>query len=187
MDNNRRNPENPAESRNAMMLKLFVYGTLKRGCRNHDHYCRGALEIRDAQVRGRLYDGPGYPVLEVFDEDVLACGTADPLADAATQGRLSERAGKDPRRIGENAAKPGWDTVYGEMVTFDDPETRLPAIDRLEGFRPAGSGLYRRVLVPAVVGSVRELAWVYVLEELGIKHRRIPSGLWPEQRRFDPE
>ena len=169
------------------MLKLFVYGTLKQGHRNHDHYCQGALEIRDAQVRGRLYDGPGFPVLEVPDEDVLACGTADPLADAATQGRLSQQVGKDLRLIRKNAAKRGWDTVYGEMFTFDDPETRLPAIDRLEGFRPAGSSLYRRVLVPAVVGSVRELAWVYALEAMGIKHRRIPSGHWPEPRRSTPE
>ena len=169
------------------MLKLFVYGTLKRGYRNHDRYCRGALEVRDAQVRGRLYDGPGFPVLEVPDEDVLACGTADPLADAATQRRLSDRVGEDPRLIREDAAKPGWDTVYGEVFTFDDPETRLPAIDRLEGFRPAGSSLYRRVLAPAVVGSVRELAWIYVLEAMGIKHRRIPSGLWPERRRANPE
>ena len=184
-------PQEPGESGiipgTIRMLKLFVYGTLKRGYRNHDTYCQGALEIREAQVCGRLYDGPGFPVLEVPDEDVLACGTADALADAATQRRLSERAGKDPGPTRKDGATPGWDTVYGEMFTFDDPETRLPAIDRLEGFRPAGSSLYRRVLVPAVVGSVRDLAWVYTLEAMGIKHRRIPSGLWPEQRRTTPE
>lgn len=32
-----------------------------------------------------------------------------------------------------------WGRVYGELLTFDDPESRLPAIDRLEGFRPGGS------------------------------------------------
>lgn len=29
--------------------------------------------------------------------------------------------------------------MYGELLTFDDPETRLPAIDRLEGFHPGRS------------------------------------------------
>ena len=64
------------------LLRLFVYGTLKRGYWIHDAFCRGALEIREAQVRGRLYEGPGFPILEVPDGDVLALGTADPLADA---------------------------------------------------------------------------------------------------------
>ena len=40
-----------------------------------------------------------------------------------------------------------WGAVYGELLTFDDPETRLPPIDRLEGFRQGGRSLYRRVLV----------------------------------------
>ena len=142
------------------MLKLFVYGTLKRGYWNHDAFCEGVLEIREAQVRGCLYEAPGFPVLEVPDEDVLAHGTADPLADLATQG--------------------AWGAVYGELITFDDPETRLPPIDRLEGFRPGGRSLYRRVLVPATVDGARELAWVYTVEATRIKRRRIVSGRWPE-------
>lgn len=122
-----------AEKMRVGVLKLFVYGTLKRGCRNHDHYCRGALNIRDAEVRGRLYDGPGFPVLEVPGEDVLARGTADPVADAATQARLSRRTGRYPRPVPERAAADDWGVVCGELLTFDDPEARLPAIDRLDG------------------------------------------------------
>lgn len=161
------------------MLKFFVYGTLKRGYGNHNRYCRGALDIRNAQVRGRLYDGPGFPVLEVPAEDLLAGGTADPLADVATQGRLDCRMRRDPKAIQEAAAG-GWGIVYGELLSFDDPESRLPAIDRLEGFRPDRPSLYRRVLVPARVGGIRALAWVYTLESMDIKHRRIPSGRWPD-------
>ena len=51
------------------------------------------LEIREAQVRGRLYEGPGFPVLEVPDEDILAYGTANHLADVATQAGLSDWVG----------------------------------------------------------------------------------------------
>ena len=70
--------------------------------------------------------------------------------------------------------------MYGEIITFDDPETRLPAIDQLEGFRPGGHSLYRRVLVPASANGARELAWVYAVEATGIKGRRIVPGSWPE-------
>ena len=73
------------------MLKLFVYGTLRLGCRNHHAFCRGFVEIQEATVRGRLYEGHGYPILEVPEADILAQGSTDPLADAATQARLSHR------------------------------------------------------------------------------------------------
>ena len=162
------------------VLRLFVYGTLKRGYGNHDRFCRGALEIREAWVRGRLYEGPGFPLLEVPDEDGLACGTRDPLADLATQARFSNRVGSIPRLVPESATAGDWGAVYGELLTFDDPESRLPAIDRLEGFRPGGRSLYRRVLVPATVNGARELAWVYTVEATDIKRCRIVSGRWPE-------
>ena len=70
--------------------------------------------------------------------------------------------------------------MYGELLTFDDPQETLPALDRLEGFRPGGSSLYRRVLIPASVNGARELAWVYTVETTRIKRRRIVSGCWPE-------
>lgn len=162
------------------MLKLFVYGTLKRGYRNHDAFCRGFVEIREATERGRLYEGPEYPILEVPEADILAQGSIDPLADAATQARLSHRVQAGLQRLPEGATGEIWDTVYGELFTFDDPETRLPSIDHLEGFHPGGRCLYRRVLVPATVEGATQLAWVYVVENLGISRHRIASGRWPE-------
>jgi hypothetical protein len=35
----------------------------------------------------------------------------------------------------------------GMILPFDDPSTRLPAIDSLEVFRPGGPSLYKRVFV----------------------------------------
>lgn len=80
------------------MLRLFVYGILKRGFWNHDRFCRGVLDVREAVARGRVYEmQSGIPVLEVPDEDVLAHGTSDALADVATQTRLSEQVASIPR------------------------------------------------------------------------------------------
>ncbi|MDE2665184.1 MAG: gamma-glutamylcyclotransferase [Acidobacteriota bacterium] len=162
------------------VLALFVYGTLKRGFRNHQAFCRGFVEFREATVRGRLYEGPGYPILKVPEADILAQGTTDPLADAATQTRLSHRVQAGLQRLPEGATGEIWDIVCGELFTFDDPRTRLHPIDRLEGFHPGGRSLYRRVLVPATVEGARQPAWVYAVEDLGTSRRRITSGRWPE-------
>ncbi len=156
------------------LLRLFVYGTLKRGFWNHDHFCQGFLGVEDAWVRGRLFEtSSGIPVLRVPEEDILAVGTANPLADAALQAELAGRLpAKDP-------VAP-WGIVHGEIFTFDDPESRLPAIDGLEGFNPGGLCLYRRVLVPVRAGRNLLPAWVYAAgNRWSGRLKDLPGGIWP--------
>ena len=153
-------------------LLMFFYGTLKRGHRNHDAFCRGGRFVDEASLRGKVYGLPlGYPALIVPEEDVLAVGTGAPLNDAAVQRRLARERGE--------ARPPGGPLVFGELFAFDDPATRLPALDRLEGFDPeAGSSPYRRVLLPAVTASNDSvLAWAYVVEATSGVH--LPEGRWP--------
>jgi gamma-glutamylcyclotransferase (GGCT)/AIG2-like uncharacterized protein YtfP len=66
-------------------------------------------------------------------------------------------------------------------LIFDDPETRLQAIDRLEGFRPGGPCLYRRVLAQVRVNGAVLLAWLYVAGDrrIGI-FKELSGGNWPE-------
>jgi gamma-glutamylcyclotransferase (GGCT)/AIG2-like uncharacterized protein YtfP len=147
---------------------MFFYGTLKRGHANHDLFCRGYLRVEEATVRGRLYDLPsGYPALVVPEEDVRAIGTADPLEDASEQ------------QLGHDGAhRPDGTLISGGLLTFDDPEERLPALDRLEGYDPAGPSLYRRVLIPAETsGGEGVLAWAYVTERASGTY--LPGGSWP--------
>ena len=49
------------------LLRLFVYGILKRGYWNHDPFCRAFWKSREARIRGCLYEGPGFPLLKVPD------------------------------------------------------------------------------------------------------------------------
>ena len=158
------NPNEPSKENTTGILRLFVYGTLKRGYWNHDRFCRGVLDVQEAVVRGRLCEMPsGIPVLQVPEEDIIAHGTADPLADVATQARFAEDLASILEPVPENATAGDCGPVYGELLTFDDPEHRLPAIDRLEGFHPGGRSLYRRVLVPVCMEQGRRLtAWAYV-------------------------
>jgi gamma-glutamylcyclotransferase (GGCT)/AIG2-like uncharacterized protein YtfP len=157
------NPEEPLKENTRGMLRIFVYGTLKRGFWNHDRFCRGVLDIREAEVRGRLYEmHSGIPVLQVPDGDVLAHGTSDVLVDVATQARLSEQLASYPEPALQSATAGDWGRVYGELLTFNDPESRLPAIDRLEGFRPGDKSLYRRVLLPVIIIDMIQPAWLYI-------------------------
>jgi len=78
------NPDFPAGSLNN--LRHARPGLLKP--RSRQRRDRGVLDVQEAVVRGRLYEIPsGIPVLEVPETDILAHGTADPLADVATQAR----------------------------------------------------------------------------------------------------
>lgn len=144
------------------VIALFVYGTLKSGFPNHDRFCRNAIDIQPATVWGRLYDLGAYPALEVPAESILAHGTADPLADAATQARFDAEMAQYLDIRAKALTRRGWRLVQGELMTFNDPEERLPPLDRLEGFHPGGRSLYERVLVPVSTNGTRILpAWGY--------------------------
>jgi gamma-glutamylcyclotransferase (GGCT)/AIG2-like uncharacterized protein YtfP len=154
-----------------VLLDVFVYGTLKRGQRNYERFCQGALAVREATVRGRLYDLPfGFPALVVPTEDVLATGTGEYLSDAKPRSHA---------QAGPHELSPYWDTVYGELLTFDDPKKRLPNLDALEGFRPGESGFYSRVLVPATLteADTTVLAWTYAVDSTSGTY--LPEGRWP--------
>lgn len=182
VESNRGTPSGlqPAGPQSGLTISLFVYGTLKRGYANHDDYCRGVLAIERAQVQGYLYLRPDrIPFLEVPERDILAIGTADPSADAATQHRyirLSDAQQSAARR--NLPPETGGGVVHGELLVCDDPETRLRAIDRLEGFRPGGRSLYRRVLVPVRVNQAWQVAWVYAIEKTPPEWPRLESGCW---------
>jgi len=182
-----------------MTITLFVYGTLKSGrwttareangeqaaglaegrhCRRqgatfHDRFCRHALDIRPATTVGRLYDLPaGFPALEIPEETILANGTDDPVVDAETQASF---AALDLAIL---EADGDWDVVHGELITFADPACDLPPLDRLEGFRPGGHGLYRRALVAARANTGVEAAWVYHMARVR-QGQRLRFGVWP--------
>ena len=177
------NPTEPSNANTRGMLRLFVYGTLKRGFWNHDRFCRGVLTVEDAVVRGRLFETPsGIPVLQVPEEDILAVGTTNPLADVATQAHVTARMSNpepNPDRLPRKGTGAPWGSVYGELLTFDDPDARLPAIDRLEGFHPGGPCLYRRVLIPVRTNGAELPAWLYVVGDRWTgSFTELTGGIW---------
>jgi len=141
-------------------LRLFVYGTLKKGFWNFDRFCTRAISIEPATTWGRLYHLPaGFPALEVPAISILAHGTADPLADIRTQNtiELPENAMAQP--------KGDWDLVHGELMTFTNPGFDLPPIDRLEAFNPDGRCVYKRVLVVVESDNDTKRCWTYTMKD----------------------
>ncbi len=153
-------------------LRLFVYGTLKKGFWNFDRFCTRAINIEPATTWGRLYQLPaGFPALEDPESSVLATGIADPLADTRTQNAIELHENAMTRPEGD------WDLVHGELMTFANPGFDLPPIDRLEAFDPNGRCVYTRVLVAVETSDLIRPVWLYNYK-LGHNIERIASGRW---------
>lgn len=157
-------------------LCLFVYGTLKRGHRNHARYCSGYRACVEAAVVGQLYDLPaGYPMLVVPSDSILAVGTSSPLADVATQLAIPSTATTQLTSRAPSEVV----VVHGELLTFDDAPARIPPIDALEDFTPGQPSLYLRVML-ATIDPLGRIVWTYVAPD-----GRLPPGAraiakWPE-------
>ncbi len=148
-------------------LRLFVYGTLKKGFKNHEHYCRGASLVSHGRAWGRLYlVHPNVPTLSVPEPTVLLRGSDDYPRDFAAQQELME----NPPPFDWGSYRPGrnWRMIEGELLSFPEPAKALGILDAVEGFHPRTPEFYDRVLVPVQLGSEEhtlghELVWTYVL------------------------
>ena len=147
-----------------MELRIFAYGTLKRGFANHASYCAGALRICRARLRGRLFKlSPYVPVLSVPDKSILVYGTSSPAADIEVQEKFGAFLKAKGTVGSESPDGADWGNVRGELLVFADPETRLPLLDGLEEFRPGRPSTYKRALVPITLsGGFRTSAWTYI-------------------------
>jgi len=145
-------------------LRVFAYGTLKRGFPNHDTHCAGVLRTYPAWLQGRLFKlSSEIPAMIVPDEDILVHGTASVAADIEAQGEfqsfLTSRQAGGPGSSGASS----WGKVRGELLIFNDPETRLPLLDSLEEFQPGCPSTYIRALVFITLpGGSQTSAWTYI-------------------------
>lgn len=134
-------------------------------------------------VRGRLFEtSSGIPILQVPEEDILAVGSTDPLADVVTKAHVTARMFNPELtldRLLKKCTGAPWARMHWELLAFDDPENRLPAIDRLEGFQPVGPCLYRRVLIPVRANATLLPAWLYIVGDHWIgSFKDLSGGVW---------
>lgn len=143
------------------VLRLFVYGTLKRGGRHHASYCSSALDIRDGYTQGRLEDlAAGYPTLHIPPRNILALGTTH-YDDDAWRGTHCIPPGEHTRAAFIAPPAP-FGLVRGEVMDFENARSLLERLDPLEEYAPYGISLYLRVLLPVLVDGVILPCWTYV-------------------------
>src|SRR5208337_876871 len=117
-----------------------------------------------AWLQGRLFKlSPQIPAMTVPDEAILVYGTASVAADIEAQEKfeslLRSRQAGGPGPSGASS----WGKVRGELLIFNDPETRLPLLDSLEEFRPGYPSTYKRALVFITLPSGSQTcAWTYI-------------------------
>lgn len=148
-------------------LRVFVYGTLRRGYWNHQPYLGGLAPPQAASIRGHLWVQPsGSPVAKVPPSDLRALATGDLARDLALQAAPHLDAVPPPISGWDRHAP--WGRVEGELYRLPeapDRAARLGRLDELEGFHPGGECTYLRVLVPVRdARGDQVLAWVYVAE-----------------------
>ena len=165
-------------------LRIFVYGSLKRGYRNHTAYCQGYESFRTATVVGRLYrQADGYPMLVVPPESILAQGTSDFGSDMQQLAQLDASTHRQDLPATEtraaNLAARQWQEISGEIYDwpagYPQASDILSRLDQLEDFYPDGksaggkASLYDRVMLLAQHDEGVEPVWTFVA----------PAGLLP--------
>lgn len=104
-------------------LPFFVYGTLRPGEVNHDHFLRGRIRSEEPGrlADALLYDGPGYPYAVEEAGGAIAGELVTPRADAyaellAVLDELEEYAPGDPGNLYERVAREVTRTADGTPV-----------------------------------------------------------------------
>lgn len=131
-------------------LPFFVYGTLRPGEPNHDHFLRGRTQSeRPGRLEGAvLYDGPGYPYAVEEPGGVVRGEVVTALPEAydellAVLDELEECVPGSPRSLYDRVTR---------QVTVDADGRTVPA--------------WVYIAAPAVAARLRA------------RGRRIESGNW---------
>jgi gamma-glutamylcyclotransferase (GGCT)/AIG2-like uncharacterized protein YtfP len=148
-------------------LRIFVYGTLKRGESNHPLMV-GHSEVWNAWTVGDLYDLGSFPMLNVTRarHRILALSHKDPQEDLQNQDEFSEKFGDKKKKLRLAKIVAG-NPVYGDLVVFKGSEAFLAEVlerlDGLEGFQGnALYDMYKRALVPVETLDGVTAAWTYI-------------------------
>jgi len=161
-------------------LRVFVYGTLKRGHGNHANYCLKSRSVENAVLAGRLYDS-GLPYVHVETGDQYVDGSKSVSEDFKMQEELQNIVKADDCYFTDPSPDNACGIVHGELVTYDNWDA-ITGLDRLEGFNPKGRSHYKRILTTCRNKAGEEVScWVYVVDEkeMGFKKSELNvSGIY---------
>jgi gamma-glutamylcyclotransferase (GGCT)/AIG2-like uncharacterized protein YtfP len=155
-------------------MQVFVYGSLKADQYNHDRHFPSDRAVKQATIKGRLYNQGSFPGLWLEPKAILAKGELNTIK-AHSQQLVHMRILPlitDPIE---------GDVVHGELISFEDTKW-LAQLDQLEGYwdKNPKFNLYSRVLTEVNTKDGIESAFVYIMDESRLKFDKyIPTGIWP--------
>lgn len=137
-------------------------------------------------------DGPGrlfvYGTLRPSAASSPARRRLESGAELEGRARMRGRLYEVPSRRFPAAVRAGDGWVHGALYRLRRPARLLPALDRYEGRRPEGDGLYRREVVPVesledggggAAGTGRTVhAWTYLYNRDVGGLRQVEGGDW---------
>jgi len=154
-------------------FRIFVYGTLKTGHRNHS-LMFGYQERIECEIPGKLYVD-GIPYAKIEDTDIYSEASGKIKDDYHLQEKLQKELDN-----GYYWANPDTEhTIHGELYTFPSWE-KIERLDQLEGFSPGrASSLYHRVLSSCYDNNGDErTCWLYISKKEFPEEAFDPSGLY---------
>lgn len=163
---------------------MMVYGTLKKGFRNHHLAAPYCLSIETVQFWGRLYDLPAHacPAIEFFRSGLK--GSPDYNRDSRDFARILKTEKLMSRELFLERPAGDWDLLEGELITLKEGEVILPVLDELESCFVDEKLCYDRVIIPVLTGKKDvSLAWAYQIRELPAEALRSTLPNWHPQIR----
>jgi gamma-glutamylcyclotransferase (GGCT)/AIG2-like uncharacterized protein YtfP len=139
-------------------LRVFVYGTLKKGFGNHSYYCEGA-KIQSAMIKGKLYQSGSLPYASIQYEDFECIASKKNEKDFAMQEDLQCEV---ENGFLFNSFRDS-ECIKGELITFDNWEM-ISKLDSLEGFFSSDESSlnhYTRILTTCKTKTEEYSCWVY--------------------------
>ena len=143
-------------------LRVFVYGTLKKGFGNHSYYCEGA-KIQSAMIKGKLYQSGSLPYASVQFEDYECIASRKNEEDFAMQEELQSEVENGFLSFQFKDSFRDSECIKGELVTFDNWEM-ISKLDSLEGFFSSDESSlnhYTRILTTCKTTKEEFSCWVY--------------------------
>jgi len=162
-------------------VRVVVYGTLKRGFRNHFLVKPHLIFAKKVRFRAHLYHLDGYncpavlfPSFQLAKSDRFI-GSGDYQSDFQMASSVNDiKEGSFPEIAGE------WDLIEGEIFELSNQLCALAVLDKLEGFLIEGDLNYTRELIPVQLEEGWEYAWGYGMDKLPSQAERLFVDSWEE-------
>lgn len=157
------------------MIKVFVYGLLRKGFELHHQIEDFVIENKPAKILGNKFDGKEKYFDQIFipNDSILAKATGDYPKDFGMQTKIqngNKIKGPTIKDLTDNSNPKK--TIDGELLTLGckylkyNKSLILFILDSIENIDPEipEDDWYKRALVPVYLEEGMDTAWIYYID-----------------------